>query len=260
MRILARLAGAAWFAIGASAPNIAGAEKPNPFETDEVAIRTGAGLFAARCAVCHGPDAKGQLGADLTQRWARGETDESAFLIIRNGVPGSSMPPNIAPDNELWAIVAYLRSISVRPVLVTTGDASRGRELFAAECAGCHVAQGTGGALGPELTSIGATRSRAALTAALREPSATVALGFRAVTLRTRAGERVTGVVKAEDAFSLQLVTEDGALRAFGKRELAELTRERDSAMPVFGPDRLSDATLEDLLAYLGTLRGSVGQ
>ena len=55
------------------------AEQRNPFESDEVAIRTGAALFAARCALCHGPDAKGSLGPDLTQRWARGATDESAF-------------------------------------------------------------------------------------------------------------------------------------------------------------------------------------
>src|SRR5688572_1319056 len=183
----------AWLLLSVSALPVARAQVRNPFETDEVAIRTGAGLFAARCAVCHGPDAKGALGPDLTQRWARGETDESAFRIIRNGVPGSSMPPNIAPDSELWAIVAYLRSISVVPVLVSTGDAGRGREQFAKHCAECHQARGAGGAFGPDLTSIGITRSRAALTAALREPSASIALGFRAVTLRTRGGERATG-------------------------------------------------------------------
>ena len=238
-------------------PRGALAEERNPFENDATAITIGTSLFAARCADCHGPDAKGKLGPDLTLRWARGETDESAFRIIRNGVPGSSMPPNIAPDSELWAIVAYLRSISVVPVLVSTGDAGRGRELFVKDCAGCHQARGAGGAFGPDLTSIGITRSRSALTAALREPSATIALGFRAVTLRTRGGEHVTGVVKAEDAFSLQVVTQDGALRSFAKRDLAQLTRETESAMPAFGSDRVGEAALEDLLAYLGTLRGS---
>src|SRR5262245_39400392 len=162
------------------APLVASAEERNPFETDAAAITIGSSLFAARCADCHGPDAKGRLGPDLTQRWARGETDESAFRIVRNGVPGSSTPPTLAPDNELWAIVAYLRSSSVAPELVSTGDAGRGRALFATECAGCHQVRGVGGAFGPDLTSIGATRSRAALTAALREPSATIALGFRA--------------------------------------------------------------------------------
>jgi putative heme-binding domain-containing protein len=236
-------------------PSGAPAEERNPFESNEDAIRIGASLFAGRCADCHGPDAKGRLGPDLTLRWVRGESDESAFRIVRNGMPGSSMPPSTAPDNELWAIVAHLRSISVMPPLETTGDASRGRALFAEECAGCHQVRGQGGALGPDLTAIGATRSREALTIALREPSAAVALGFRAVKFRA-GGELVEGVVKGEDAFSLQVVTVDGELEAFLKRELSELERSGQSLMPVFDESRLSDAALEDVLAYLGTLRG----
>src|SRR5688572_6643793 len=248
---------AAWLVLCCTAPIGASAEQRNPFEGDEVAIRAGAQLFAARCALCHGPDAKGQLGPDLTQRWARGETDESAFLIIRNGVPGSSMPPNSAPDNEIWAIVAHLRSISLMPQLQSTGDALRGRAVFADNCAGCHQVRGEGGALGPSLTSIGAARSRAALTAAVRDPSASVALGFRGVTVETRDGERVEGVVKSEDAFSLQVVTVDGELRAFRKSDLRELARSTESLMPAFDASRLNDAAFEDLLAYLGTLRGT---
>jgi putative heme-binding domain-containing protein len=235
----------------------ADAEQRNPFEGDEAAIRIGSALFAARCADCHGPDAKGKLGPDLSLRWARGESDESAFLIVRNGVAGSSMPPSTAPDNELWAIVAYLRNISVRPPLESTGDAARGRALFAEECAGCHQVGGNGGALGPDLTAIGATRSRAALTAAVRDPSAAVALGFRAVTVTTRAAERVEGVIKSEDAFSIQVVTAGGELRAFAKRGPDEIVRGTQSLMPAYDTGRLSDAALEDLLAYLGTLRGA---
>ncbi|HUQ51735.1 MAG TPA: c-type cytochrome [Gammaproteobacteria bacterium] len=255
-RVAKRVVSTLWLSLCAAALS-ASAEQRNPFEGDEVAIRAGAGLFAARCALCHGPDAKGQLGPDLTRRWARGETDESAFLVIRNGVPGSSMPPNAAPDNEIWAIVAHLRSISVMPPLQSTGDASRGRAVFAADCAGCHQVRGEGGALGPDLTSIGALRSRAALTAAVRDPSASVALGFRGVSVETRAGERMEGVVKSEDAFSLQVVTLNGELRAFRKSELRALERSTESLMPVFDASRLNDAAFEDLLAYLGTLRGA---
>jgi hypothetical protein len=69
-------------------------------------------------------------------------------------------------------------------------------------------------------------------------------------------GELVEGVVKGEDAFSVQVVTVDGELAAFLKRELSELERGAESLMPVFDESRLSDAALEDLLAYLGTLRG----
>lgn len=255
---MSRIAVAAWLALacGALAP-LRAEEQRNPFEADEAAMRIGAALFGARCADCHGPDAKGKLGPDLTQRWARGASDESAFSIIRSGVPGSSMPPSIAPDNELWAIVAYLRSISVMPPLVTSGDAARGGALFASECAKCHQVRGSGGALGPDLTTIAASRSRAALTTSLREPSASVALGFRAVTAVAPSGERVEGVVKSEDAFSIQVVTVDGELRAFRKAELVDLTRATESLMPEYGADRLSDAALEDLLAYLGSLRSA---
>ena len=49
----------------------------------------------------------------------------------------------------------------------------------------------------------------------------------------------------------------DGELRAFRKSELDELGRSTQSLMPVFDASRLSDAALEDLLAYLGTLRGA---
>ena len=121
------LAAVAWVAICGGVGGSAIAEQRNPFETDEAAIRTGNALFAARCSDCHGADAKGKLGPDLTQRWERGASDESAFAVIRNGVAGSSMPPSVAPDNELWAIVAYLRSISVMPPLDTSGDARRGQ-------------------------------------------------------------------------------------------------------------------------------------
>ena len=80
----ARLFLSAWLALVAGAA--AAAESSNPFENDEAAIRIGAALFAGRCADCHGPDARGNRGPDLTQRWARGETDESAFRVIRAGV------------------------------------------------------------------------------------------------------------------------------------------------------------------------------
>jgi putative heme-binding domain-containing protein len=249
------LAAAASLLVFCSAAPSANADERNPFESDQEAIRIGAALFAARCADCHGPDARGKLGPDLTQRWVRGQSDESAFAIVRNGVPGSSMPPSSAPDTELWAIVAYLRSVSLLPPLVTAGDAARGRTLFASECASCHQVQGQGGALGPDLTAIGAARSRAALVASIREPSASMALGFRTVTVEQR-GERVEGVVKGEDAFSLQVVTVDGELRSFEKRALDRLVRSTTSLMPAFDASRLSDAALEDLLAYLGSLRG----
>jgi putative heme-binding domain-containing protein len=245
----------AWMVLCALQLFAAHAERGNPYEQDENAIKTGAALFAARCADCHGPDAKGNRGPDLTRVWLAGGSDDRVFGSIRSGVAGSIMPPSAAPDTELWAIVAYLRSISTVPPFAASGDATRGRALFDAQCTECHRVGAVGGTLGPELTRIAEMRSREAVELAIREPNASVALGFRAVTLVTRRGERIQGVAKNEDAFSIQVATVDERLRAFRKADLSSLTRDTQSLMPVYGSERLSDAELVDLVAYLGTLR-----
>src|SRR5262249_54550875 len=54
--------------------------------------RAGAAFFADRCASCHGADARGQNGPNLTTLWTSGATDERVFQTIRRGVPGSVMP------------------------------------------------------------------------------------------------------------------------------------------------------------------------
>ena len=217
-------------------------------------MTAGSALFAGRCADCHGADAKGSRGPDLTQRWAAGATSESTFAIVRSGVPGSIMPPSAAPDHELWAIVAYLRSISVVPQLVSSGDPKRGRGLFAVQCQQCHRVGAQGGSLGPDLTQIGLTRSREALVTALREPSKNVPAGFHTVQLVNR-GERIEGVIKAEDAFSIQVLTVDGRLLGLRKAALGKIAPRAESLMPTFSVDKLGESQLEDLLAYLGTLR-----
>jgi putative heme-binding domain-containing protein len=245
----------AWL-LAMACPLAGAAELANPYEGDDAARRAGSSLYASRCSDCHGADARGKLGPDLTQRFAAGVTDEAVFLAMRRGVAGSIMPPSSAPDNELWAIVTYLRDLSVAPPLVSAGDAARGRERFAADCARCHRVGSAGGVLGPDLTRVGMQRSRAALIAAVREPGTAVPIGFKIATVRTRGGNRVDGVVKSEDAFSVQLLTTDGQLRAFAKRDLASFETSRASPMPVFAPNELDAAALEDLLAYLGTLRG----
>lgn len=241
-------------ALAAPLPTLA--QGGNPWDGDPAAIRAGRALYGNRCAECHGADAKGRNGPDLTLLWGRDIRDERVFQTIRSGVSGSVMPSTTAPDQEIWAMVAYLKSIStVTPFATEAGDATRGQELFAATCARCHRVGGLGGVTGPDLSRIGRVRSRSALARSVREPAASVASGYRVVTLVTREGARVRGVVKGEDAFSIQLMEVGGRLQGYRKSELESVEREDRSLMPPFGDERLSDAELDDVLAYLGTLR-----
>ena len=89
----------------------ASAQGGNPYEADRTAIRVGRALFETRCAQCHGGDAQGISGPDLTLLWAIGTNDDRVFQSIQLGVSGSIMPSSSAPDQEIWAIVAYLKSL-----------------------------------------------------------------------------------------------------------------------------------------------------
>jgi putative heme-binding domain-containing protein len=240
-----------------SAP-VAVSAQVNPYDGDPVAIRAGRALFANRCAECHGADAKGYSGPDLTVMWAMGTSDERVFNTIRSGVSGSIMPSFDSPDQEIWATVAFLKSVgTVAAADAGPGDPERGRELFEARCARCHRVDGLGGRMGPDLSRIGAVRARDALVGSIRDPGAVIAGGYRTVTLVPRSGDPIRGVLKGEDAFSIQIMDTRQQLRGHRIADLAEVQRDPESIMPAFTEARMPTTDLDDVVRYLGTLRGS---
>ncbi len=214
--------------------------------------RSGESLFRERCSECHGTDAKGVAGHDLTRLWASGATDERVFQTIRQGVPNTIMPSSSAPDADLRSLVTYLRSLNVTGVAAPgRGNAQNGERVFWQSCGSCHAVNGRGGPLGPDLTRIAPNQSRETLVRAVRDPNAAISDGYRPITVVTREGQKIRGVSKSEDAFSIQMMDENGRLRGFLKGSIREVVHETSSLMPAFGPDRLSDSDLADVLAFL---------
>ena len=92
-----------------------------PREDDEDLIRLGAGHFHGGCAYCHGspgnpisPVAAGMLPPppDLSEKvglWRDGEL----FWIVKHGLKYAGMPswPALERDDEVWALVAFLRRL-----------------------------------------------------------------------------------------------------------------------------------------------------
>jgi quinol---cytochrome-c reductase cytochrome c subunit len=161
-RSVAALAAAVTIALGPAAPRLLSAQaaraepRPtkNPLEGNAQAISNGAAMFRNRCAGCHGPDAHGYLGPDLTGFWAAGGTDDRMFDIVRRGVPGTEMigaDPQRVLDKDIWQTLAYIRTLSNVPVAPSTGDAANGERIFRANCSSCHRVNGRGGQLGPDL-------------------------------------------------------------------------------------------------------------
>ncbi len=89
-------------------------EIPNPLEGDAGAIAEGHRLFIVmNCAGCHGYDAKGNMGPNLTDAyWRYGGTPSGIYNSIFAGRP-QGMPAwgRALPAQDIWKIVAYLQSL-----------------------------------------------------------------------------------------------------------------------------------------------------
>lgn len=245
--------------LGAQAPKPSDTHPPgrNPHLGDAASLKGGLALYRVRCGDCHGLDARGYRGPDLTAVLG-GMPDERLFQTIRKGVPGSEMQPSTAEDDDVLMIIAYLRNMNAgAPAEKPIGNADNGIKLFAAQCASCHRVGDTGGRLGPDLSRVGAARSRDALTREIRTPSEWMPPGYESVTLVTKDGQKIRGVKKNEDVFSIQTMDVRERIRGYLKADLEQVIFEKTSVMPEYGPERLSQSDLNDLIGYLQTLRGT---
>ena len=229
----------------------------NPHLNNKESIRGGMSLYRRYCGECHALDATGYRGPNLIAYMANGAADEAMFQVIRKGVPGTEMPQSNRPDHEILQIIAYLRNIgTVAPAeTMPAGNLANGQQLFAKQCQNCHRIAGKGGRLGPDLSRIGAARTQAALVREIRTPHEWIPPAYETVTIVTKDGQKIRGIKKNEDAFSVQVMDMRERIQGYLKSN-AEVTVEKNSLMPAFDAKRLPDSDLTDLVGYLSTLRG----
>jgi putative heme-binding domain-containing protein len=236
----------------------AGAES-NPLGAGADVVTRGRHLYNETCTVCHGVDgAVGDRAPALgaARSYVR-RTDAELFDAVRNGIPGTGMPPTSLGEDDVWRVVAYIRSLRARAAdLPTDGDRENGAALFwgQAECGRCHMVHGRGGLLGPDLSDVAARLSLRVLREALTVPKPHPPKGYEPATITTNEGERISGVLKNRHNFSYQLLSEDGRLHMLSVAEVAQVEIADRSLMPADYDRRLSALEFRDLLAYLTRL------
>jgi alcohol dehydrogenase (cytochrome c) len=76
-------------------------------------VAKGKGIFREKCTGCHGLDAAGGDGPDLTQgNFRHGGAAWALFRTVARGVPKTAMPGFPLPEREIWQVVAYVQSLS----------------------------------------------------------------------------------------------------------------------------------------------------
>jgi putative heme-binding domain-containing protein len=249
------------------------ADDRNPLADDPKAAKAGEYEFRINCALCHGLGAHGGgRGPDLTRAQKKhAHSDAEMFQVISNGIPGTAMPANGTngqgvgmTDEEIWELIAYIRGVEVKAPVKPLGDATHGQELFygSANCSLCHMVEGKGGRLGPELTAVGGSRTRASIIDSVRNPSRRLAWGlteptkefpqeYESITAITADGTEIKGVALNEDSFTVQIMDASEQIHLLEKDKLRSFQKSRESIMPPYDATLLSDKDLEDIVTYL---------
>jgi cytochrome c oxidase cbb3-type subunit III len=238
-------------------------------KTSPADVAAGKVRYEAICSRCHGLDGGGSDGPSLQGAPER-LGDQAVGDIIRMGIPGTGMNGFGMAADEAGQVVGYLRTLGkTADTEVAKGDPARGKTVYdASGCTACHIISGEGGGVGPELTRVGAMRGPSYLRTTLLTPGAILPkeggamergrfTQFLFVHVVTKDGHSVDGTRVYEDSFTIELKDAAGRFHSFPKLDLQKLEKlPGKSVMPSF-KDTLSATQLDDLVAYLASLKGA---
>jgi putative heme-binding domain-containing protein len=234
-------------------------------------VAAGKTLFGHLCVTCHGFEGTGGSGPPLNRpKLVNAPDDATLRAIIADGIPNRGMPRvRRTLDGEQRQLAAYVRSLGRTARPPSRGNAQKGSDLYVKlNCASCHIVKGQGGSLGPPLTDIGALRGPQHLRQSILEPAATLPTGtlrvpgpgyaeYLPVRVVLKDGGEVRGIRLNEDLFTIQLRDLSGKFHSIRKTSTEVIRKEPNtSLMPSFA-GKMSDAELDDLVAYLSSLGGA---
>ena len=264
------------FALALSVVLLVLACQPPPDDLDPVAdislqeIERGSKIFHVQCARCHGFNGAGSSAPTLQRAMLEhAKDDESLRHIIQFGIPGTEMPGSwVLTPPDIQSLAAYVRSLGKVEQKQVAGDAVAGKLIYLGKggCPACHMIDGDGGSLGPDLSRVGARQSADFMQRTLLEPGffkkpeevSNTASGFvynLVHEVKTNTGREILGMRVNEDAFTLQLRDAENNLHSLRKSELTEVNKIYGKSLMPSVKNSLSDKEAEDLLAYLVSLK-----
>ena len=153
-----------------------------------------------------------------------------------------------ASDAEKVQLLARVKA-ELTPANLANANKSAGRVVFNSACAACHTIFGTGGNVGPDLTSSARGNLDYVLSSVV-DPSAVVAKDFTVTTANLKNEQSISGVIASEDARVLSLKTTTGIVTV-QKADIATRTQSELSMMPDGLFQSLAQQQIRNLVSYL---------
>ncbi len=138
--------------------------------------------------------------------------------------------------------------------MLRPADAAKGKLVFAAQCAKCHMHSGQGNKIGPDLTGM-AVHPKAELLLSILDPSRSVEGNFRVYSLVTTEGKVFSGLLVAETKSAVEILDADNKTHTVLREDIDELLASNKSLMPEGFEKQVAPDDLANLLEFL-TQRG----
>jgi putative heme-binding domain-containing protein len=138
-----------------------------------------------------------------------------------------------------------------------TGDAANGRMVFfsTGTCHKCHVVDGMGREIGPNLTEIGSKLSREAMFESVLYPSAGISHNYEMWTVVLSSGTTVNGLLVSSTDAEVSLRGDDALVRQFPKSDIEELVKQKISLMPADLQKTMTSQELADVVEFMQGLK-----
>ena len=130
------------------------------------------------------------------------------------------------------------------------GDALRGREVFARNCASCHKVEGLGKDVGPDISDT-RTKTEEMLLGDILDPNRAIDGAYVAQAVTTASGRLRVGVIKGASGGSITLVLADGTVENLARGDIEEIVSTGKSLMPEGLEKTISPEQMADLIRYL---------
>ena len=141
-----------------------------------------------------------------------------------------------------------------QPALLARGNAVAGEQVFLSRCLACHVADGQGIEVGPNLVTV-KTKGREGLLTAILEPHQEVASQYISYTIQTKDGQTLTGLISQDDASSMTIKMMGGALITVQRSNIQGSSSTGQSLMPEGLEQGMTVEDMADLLTFIEQLK-----